>query len=289
MNYSRRNFCQTMIAGVAISAAGGCQALGCGGKKPQAAVQLYSVRNLCSKDFAGVLKQLKAMGYEGVEFAGYYGKTAKELKQMLGDLGLKPAGTHINANELRPQNIGALLDFANELGNPYIVCPGGGFKQGSESELKEMADLFAQAAATAKPRGIRIGYHNHQHEFEKKFVNNTKCAWELFFDQTSPDVFTQLDIGHCQAKNQDPMFWLRKYPGRAVTVHIKENYAVSKTGILARYHEGADPSKGVKWDEVFPFLASHGCEQYVVECESDPSTLSAVEGCIQYMRAKKFI
>ena len=42
------------------------------------AIQLYTVRDQAAADFEGTLKAIKAMGYEGVEFAGLHGKTAAE-------------------------------------------------------------------------------------------------------------------------------------------------------------------------------------------------------------------
>ena len=50
------------------------------------ALQLYSVREDCAKNFPAVLKAVAKMGYEGVEFAGYYNTPATELKKMLDDL-----------------------------------------------------------------------------------------------------------------------------------------------------------------------------------------------------------
>jgi len=46
------------------------------------AVQVYSVRDDASKNLYGTLKKIKAMGYDGVEFAGLYGHTAAEIKEM---------------------------------------------------------------------------------------------------------------------------------------------------------------------------------------------------------------
>ncbi|MBP5511048.1 MAG: sugar phosphate isomerase/epimerase [Kiritimatiellae bacterium] len=279
MFVSRREFCQTALAGTAsMFMAAGCSTFCSACRKPGVAVQLYSVRGLCQRDLPGTLKALKAMGYEGVEFAGYYGKSAKEMKQLLDDNGLVAAGTHINANDLVPGKIEALFDYAEGVGNKYIVCPGGGFKQGSRNDLMEMAARFSKAAELAKPHGIRIGYHNHGNEFRRLF--DGKCAWEIFFDACSKDVFTQLDIGHAHVAGEDPLFWINRFPGRSVTVHVKENYKASPSGIL-----GQNPAAGVPWAKVWPALKANGCEWYVVECESNAGSLAGVEGCIRYMKS----
>ena len=45
------------------------------------AIQLYSVRDDMEKDFYGTVKKVKELGYEGVEFAGLFGKTGVEVKE----------------------------------------------------------------------------------------------------------------------------------------------------------------------------------------------------------------
>ena len=52
-------------------------------KKFKVGLQLYSVREDMQKDMDATLKQVSEMGYECVEFAGYFGKTAQEVKEIL--------------------------------------------------------------------------------------------------------------------------------------------------------------------------------------------------------------
>jgi hypothetical protein len=94
---SRRDVLKLGVAGAAALAAGAgagkiLQAAEAG--KPKVAVQLYSVRDLCAKDLAGTVAAIGKMGYKGVEFAGYYGKSAADLRKMLDDNGLVCCGTH---------------------------------------------------------------------------------------------------------------------------------------------------------------------------------------------------
>ena len=59
------------------------------------ALQLYTVRDDMANDFEGTLKKVKEMGYDGVEFAGLYGKTAAEVKAICKEVGLVPISAHI--------------------------------------------------------------------------------------------------------------------------------------------------------------------------------------------------
>ena len=56
-------------------------------KKINIGIQMYSVRDALSKDFIGTLRKVKEIGYDYVEFAGYYGGyTGEELKALLDDI-----------------------------------------------------------------------------------------------------------------------------------------------------------------------------------------------------------
>ena len=47
------------------------------------ALQLYTLREECEADLAGVLGRVGEIGYAGVEFAGLHGHTADEVARML--------------------------------------------------------------------------------------------------------------------------------------------------------------------------------------------------------------
>lgn len=44
------------------------------------AAQVYSIREEAEADFEKAMQQLAGMGYDGVELAGLYGKSAEEIK-----------------------------------------------------------------------------------------------------------------------------------------------------------------------------------------------------------------
>jgi sugar phosphate isomerase/epimerase len=280
MQFSRRRFLKAGAAGVALAAMPAF-AQGAPKRKIQVGVQLYSVRELHKKDPLGTLKAIKEMGYAGVEFAGgYLGYESKaaELRKVLADLGLVACGTHTGLDTIKPENIAKTIAFNQEIGNKYLMVPGMGAK--TKEEWLAMAKLFSAAAATAKAAGLYVGYHNHQHEFKDKF-DDGKCKWETLFDNAGPDVCTQLDVGHVVSAGEDPVKWLKKYPGRARTLHAKEIYP--GPGVLGKVPEG---KVGVNWDEVFAVAEADVTEWYIVESEADPKSLENIRGCFEFLKAK---
>jgi sugar phosphate isomerase/epimerase len=284
MQFSRRNFLKAgSAAGLALTVPlTGCAALqGLGKAKPRAGVQLYSVRGICKPEkVPEIFKALKEMGYAGVEFAGYYGKSAKELRQILDDTGLVACGTHTGRDSINPDKIQQTIEFAQEIGNKYLMVPGMGGK--TKEEWIAHAKAFSTAAATLKPLGMYVGYHNHQQEFKEKFDDGT-CKWETLFANASPDVCSQMDIGHCVSAGEDPVAWFKKFPNRAVSVHVKEVYGGGYDGILGHFPEGG---KHVDWDQVFPTLEADVTQWYVVESEAHADRLDDVKGCIDFLKSK---
>jgi len=217
------------------------------------------------------------MGYEGVEFAGYHDRSAQDLKQMLDDLGLKVAGSHIRVDGLQGDGLQETIEFAHALGNKWVVVPGlpGQYTE-SKAAWQRTADLFSEAAEALKPAGLKLGYHNHKAEFETR--HEGERAWDIFFDRASPDVFSQLDIGHTLRGGGDALEVLRKHPGRFATVHVKE-YDPQDDGTLVG--DGVVP-----WAEVFALCESTaGTEWYIVEHEVYPvPPMDCVRICLENLK-----
>lgn len=129
--------------------------------KPKIALQLWSIQEECKKDFEHALRQVKAFGYDGVEFAGYYGKSAEEVKTLIDELGLEIAGSHVPYDNLR-EDVEATLDFEEKIGNKRVIVPYASFSTLTEWEefIEQMKVLSKETSA----RGMTLYYHNHSHE-----------------------------------------------------------------------------------------------------------------------------
>jgi len=194
--------------------------------KPKLGVQLYSVRDyVAANGFARTFAELKKLGYAGVEFAGYRDVTSPNadlkpelLGRMLRDAGLVACGTHTTA--VLPHEIERTAAYNLALGNRYLMSP---FQKPPKEEKdpagwwKARGEAFSKSAEIARRLGCRIGYHNHLHEFEK--IGRT-CPWEIFFSAAAPEVCMQADVGHMVRAHEDPVGWLKRFPNRALTLHL---------------------------------------------------------------------
>jgi len=241
------------------------------------ALQLYSIRDNCEEDFPGTLKAVAEMGYEGVDFAGYYGYEAKEIRTMLDDLGLKAAGCHTALDTLLGDELQRTVAFNRTLGNKYLIVPGlPERRRNSKEAWLRTADLFNEIADALDPEGMMTGYHNHFIEFEPM---EGVVPWDLFFSSTQPEVVMQIDTGNALHGGGDPVAILERYPGRAKTVHLKEYSATNETALIG---EG-----DVDWQGVFEVVESQDeTEWYIVEQESYAyPPLECVDRCLQALKA----
>lgn len=243
------------------------------------ALQLYSVREDCARDLPGTLKAVADMGYDGVEFAGYYGRSAEELRKMLGDLGLKVAGTHIGIETLLGGELDKTIEFNRTIGNKFLIVPGFPRERTkSKASWLETAHAMNDIAEKLRHRGMRTGYHNHSMEFQPL---EGALPWDVFFGATVHDVVMQLDTGnamHGGVSMDGLLDILRKYKGRATTVHLKE---YSKSNDKAIIGEG-----DTRWKELLSTCETVGEAQwYIIEQESYAFTpLECAKRCVENLR-----
>ena len=276
MDYSRRDVLK-LGAGVATLWATGANLRSAetqpGKKKIPIGLQLYSVRGECEKDLPGVLQAVAKMGYEGVEFAGYYGRKADEMRKLLDDNGLKCCGTHIGLGTLTGDALKGTVEFNKTLGNPFLTVSSMPVPNTVQGAI-DVAKRFNEIAAKVKPERMRVGYHAHGGDFKKI---DGQTFWDVFFSNTGPEVVMQLDIGNCIGGGGDPYAILKKFPGRSATIHLKEHGG----------KRGAPVGEGdVKWNEIFQLCETPGgTDWYIVEQESySGGPLDSVKACIQNLR-----
>ena len=240
------------------------------------ALQLYSVREDCAKDLSLTLQAVAQMGYEGVEFAGYYDRTAEELRGMCDDLELKVVGTHTGLNTLLGDALTETVAFNKILGNPYLIVPGlGGEYTNSQDAWRNIAKHFNEIAEKIADQDMFVGYHNHTGEFKPL---EGEVPWDTFGSNTHDSVVLQIDTGHVLRAGADNVTFIERYPGRSKLVHIKEYSATNDKALIG---EGDMP-----WDDVFhAFETVGGTEWYIVEQESYAyPPLECAEKCIENLR-----
>ncbi len=239
-------------------------------KKIPVAIQLYSLHDVAPKDVPGTLRKVAAMGYQGVEFAGYYDLPAETLRGMMNENGLLCAGAHMGIEALEGAAFEKTIAFQKILGNNRLIVPWIDI-----SKLEEMIERLNAAHLRAKACGMRVGFHNHTQEFE---LDNGITKFDRLFTATPEDFLVQLDIGWATAAGQDVPAILRKYSKRLEAVHVKESHPTNKTAAVG---EGS-----VNWPAIFDILEKETAVQwYIVEQEQYATgPMESAKTCIDNIR-----
>lgn len=160
------------------------------------------------------LEKLASIGYSGVEFAGYGGLNAKEMKKALADAGLVCVSSHVGM-----ENIIQDLEYLAELGAKMVVCPC--YRIGNRDEALVCAEQLNKCGEEGAKYGIRVGYHNHISEF---WQDGGQYLLDYVIQNTDPkNVGFQLDCGWASAAGVIPQDYINRYPGRLMSIHVKEN------------------------------------------------------------------
>ncbi|MEE3259603.1 MAG: sugar phosphate isomerase/epimerase [Candidatus Latescibacterota bacterium] len=240
------------------------------------ALQLYSIREDCARDLEGSIESVAEMGYEGVEFAGYYERDADELKGLCDAHGLQIVGTHIGLDTLLGDALEGTMAFNKTLDNRYLIVPGlAEERRNSRAAWLATAGLFDEIATRLEPHDMQTGYHNHHIEFQNL---EGELPWDTFFGNTRQEVVMQLDTGNMYHGGAAPVGFLAKYPGRSQLVHLKEYSSSNDQALIG---EGE-----VEWARVFEICESSGStEWYIVEQESYAHPpLECVERCLRNLQ-----
>ena len=187
-------------------------------------LQLYTVRDDMAKDFKGTLQQVKALGYDGVEFAGLFGHTPEQVKAMCAEIGLNPISAHVPLADMLADVDKVIADY-KAIGCQYIVVPYVTEERRPGGELfKQMVEEIRSIGAKCKEAGLVLLYHNHDFEFAK--TETGEFGLDYLYANVPADLL-QTELDQCWVKyaGQDPVAYLQKYSGRSPVVHLKDYYA----------------------------------------------------------------
>jgi len=250
--------------------------------KLNVALQMYTLRDETSKDFVGTLKNVASIGYNAVEFAGYGGLSAKSLRSLLDDLGIRGISTHVGADALR-NDLQGVIDYALIVGLEYIVLPWLPKEYITNTDsFSILTDALNQAGEVCAKQGITLCYHNHDFEFAQI---EGKYALDLLYAATNPDyVKAELDLYWVKRAGLDPVAYVKQYPGRVPLIHLKDMANDTEKSF-------AEVGYGVMdMDGIFAAGAEVGTKWYIVEqdvCKRPP--LESVRMSFEYLQSRGLV
>lgn len=233
-------------------------------------LQMYSLRDITGEDLKGALEKVAKIGYKGVEFAGFFGHSAEDVKDWLDADGLTVTGTHTGWKEIAEDYEGTLA-YHKTIGNKNIIVPG------ADLSTAEAITTFVNFANEFQPKlekeGISLQYHNHHREYlpnkdgqipQDELAKRTNLKFEI-------------DTYWTFVAKRDPLEVITRLKDRIAFIHLKDGNGGFRGYSLGM---GAAPVKAV-WEKAqelgfYMVVESGGCE---------PDGVSEVTRCFEYLKS----
>lgn len=241
-------------------------------------IQLYSVRNEASANLPETLEKLAKMGYEYIEFAGYYGYEAKQIRQLLDGLGLKCISSHLQLSDITQ----SAAEYLAVIGASYAAIPyipqdklaGSADYDNTVKSITEKSKILGSA-------GIKLLYHNHAHEFN---IYDNRYLLDILYEDIPANLLqAQLDVCWIRYADVDPAGYIKKYGGRCPVIHLKDYIGDKKSGnfMFKPLGQGIVDIKSIIETSV-----GLGCEYFIVEQDSstEKPPLTSAEESIKYLK-----
>jgi sugar phosphate isomerase/epimerase len=286
---SRRNFLGSavILGGAAILpgcvSANGSQVAAKTGERAlgNVGLQLYTIRDIFKADPYGTLKRIADIGYSSIEYADMPDLPIKhgDFRKAAEDVGLSvPSGFYDHKEWFTDTQ--KVIDRAGTLGNKYVVNGWIDADKRTLPEILKMAEGFNRIGEKAKAAGMEYLYHNHEFEFAN--LDGEDTMQDVLIKNTDPRYANfELDMGWVHAGGADSVAYMKKYPGRFKTCHVKDFTADRKM---------VDVGDGViDWARIFQHADTGGIEYYFVE-HDEPTVPAdkAVEKSFNYLKALRF-
>jgi sugar phosphate isomerase/epimerase len=261
----RRDF----LGGLGVAALGAWASPSTRARIEKIGLQLYTVRRDLEKDFDGTLAQVARVGFREVETAGFFGRSAAEVRASLDRHGLTAPAMHVNLEDLG-QQLPKTLQAGRALGVRYVVCAW------LEPEVRKTlddyrrhAETFNRAGEEAKKAGLQFGFHCHDFEFAP--IDGVVPYDLLLKDTDAALVQMEMDLYWITKAGADPLHYFKQHPGRFPLVHVKDMddtpekgftevgkgvvdfrriFAQSKLGAIRHYFVEQDETKGPVFESV---------------------------------------
>ena len=244
-------------------------------------IQLYTVRDDMKKDPAGTLKKLSAMGYKYVEAAGYadrkfYGYSIPDFKKLLKDTGLKMESGHSflgsqqwdkSTNDFTDEWKHTIEDAA-AVGMKYLISPGVDESLCQDMDgFKHYMNMFDKTGGLCKKSEIHFAFHNENYGFNHSL--DGKLIYDLILQTTNKNlVWQQMDIGNMYEPGGRPLHFLKKYPGRFFSLHVKDEMKRDSPGPDGNLYENTLLGKGVMpVKEIIDYARKTGTRYFIIEQE----------------------
>ena len=251
----------------------------------QISIQMYTLRSIMAgENIDANFAKLARYGYDRVELAGLYGRTAKDIRKTLNRLGIRASSSHEGISAT-PADLDIKISNALTLCQTYMNVPY--LASDNADDWYRWADQMNAEAAVVRRAGIKYGYHNHAHEFTTD-LGGGLTPWDIFTSRLDPKlVHLEVDLywvvtGGVGVGAADPVQFaidtIQEAPQEVLQYHVKDR---EPSGDFADLGTGT-----IDFPRIF---RAHQPKEYIVENDQpDVTPLQTAEVGYRYLRSVRF-
>ncbi len=280
---TRRDFLTTLSLALGATTLGRVRALDArttSAKLPHIGIQLYTVRSLMAKDVEGTLAALAQIGYDQVEFAGYFNRTPTQIKAALAANKMRSPSTHMGfptTDDAWKKSV----DDAKAYGHDWIVIAWlDAAQRPTGAGWDKLAERYNALGAMAKAGGLKFAYHNHDFELVPAM---TGTALDTLIAKTDPALVSfEMDLYWVVKGGADPLDLIKRYPHRFPLMHVKDATAAPARAMV-------DVGSGtIDFAKIFAQQKTSGMTNIFVEHDEPKDALASARNSYKHLAALQY-
>lgn len=232
----------------------------------QIGAQMYTLREHLKTpaDIAKTCARVREMGYEAIQVSAFGPIETPELAKILKDTGLTCAATHVGLDMMK--DVSKCLDYHEALGCKYTAIGGKFDKDLTPAGWQAFAREFTQIADALAAKGLRVGYHNHSHEFA--WYGGDRPAMAILAEHCGDSIWFEVDTYWVAHGGGDPAAWIERIAAsgdsRVPCVHFKDmNITPERQHVMCEVGAG-----NLNWPRILEACRDAKVEWYLVERDS---------------------
>ena len=272
-------------------------------------IQIFPLRTMIDTDFRGTMKLVADAGFQTVELLSpWYNKhdfgladmekySGAEIQKILGDLGLKAVGAHVDMTECRGEELPKIIQWAKDRGLSQICVPSldGPTRppDNTMDAVKRLADEYNHAGEMSAKAGLQQGLHTEG--FELSMIDGRRVFDILLDGLLDPKLvrfqfqMSTITSGLVAAD------YFTAHPGRFLSMHLQDIDMNTPPAPPPAPAPGARAGRGgrgggrpqkpigqgsIDWVKTFRAAKIGGVQNYFVEMNLDLAKAS-----VPYLRA----
>ena len=251
-------------------------------------MELWTYREELKRDLPGTLRNIRALGFQTVETADFYGRSATDFQKLLENAGLRCASLIAGYEKLQHALPDVIAD-AKAVGASYVLAswiPHNGAL--TEQQVHNAASDFNTWGERLRAAGLQFGYHPHGFEFVE---TPTETLFDLLARETHPEsVFFEMDTFWFAQAGADPAAFLERYPKRFRLLHLKDLARGTKQNTSGTAPDVTSVALGqgqLRWPEILRQAERDGVAAYFIEDES-PSAAEQVPVTLEFLKRLRY-